>query len=111
MQGRVTFRVPIILVGLLDGKFTENNDEELMKYFKQKGDQVASITEGNDHPKDLRDNPIRFSEKYYSGRDVSFPNSRVVAYRVNYKGYDILIGDESGSQKEEMLIPDDLFEM
>ena len=111
MQGKVTFEVPIIMIGLLDDKFTENNDEKLMEYFKQKGEQVASITEGNDHPKDLRGSPIRFSEKYYSGRDGSFPDSRVVAYRVNYKGYDVLIGDESGSPKEEMLLPDDLFEM
>ena len=104
MSGIAIFKTPIIMIGLLHG-YTNNLNSEKRRYFQEQGVKAERANSGSDIASDLENKRIMFSESYYSN------NGRSKAYRVKYKGFDILVCDDDITREIDISISDRLFEL
>ena len=92
----------IILIGLLE-EYKSRLGDNKYQYFKMQGREAAEEI-NSDFPWDLKNKRTSFIEKYYSDNDY------YKSYRVNYRGFDVLITDHK-SKEINISISEDLFEL
>ena len=107
MSGIVIFDEPIIMKGFLRDLINKLTDDEF-EYFLQQGYMAIERNGGDDIIKGFAGKRRLYSEKWLITSSILRHGH--YAYRVNYKGFDILVFDKN-AKEASILLSEDLFEL